>query len=605
MKMSLRAWVIFVLVAAVSLGAWYYINSPRFLPMDFPVGKTAALESAQEFLVSRGVDPRGYRQVIVFGEDEWADRYLQKTLGIRNQERFLRQHNYELFFWRVRFFKERKKEEFSVRVSPKTGKVFEFTHLIDDVEPREDLGKDVARALGESYLKNSQGLIPDDFDFHKEESKRYDRRVDYTFSWERKGVYIPWDKDKGGAKLLVGVTVSGSEVRDFYLNYLDIPENFERYINNQLVWGEQLFSFYFISFSILVFLAVVFVIGRRHSFSLRYCKKFFICLAFFLVAVNILSVVNNLQGIIINYPTATGLASYIWICVMKAAINAVLLSVAFIFPALAGETLTSEQFPGTRPGSISHYLRSTFWCRSFTKLILFGYVLFSILLGFQAIIFYFGRTYLGVWDEWTKFTQYSSSYIPFFGAFVIAVTASLNEEIMFRLFGISWPKRYFNNIVIAIILSAVIWGFGHCEYAIFPVWFRGIEVSLMGIFYGLIFVRYGIIPLIVAHYLFDAFWCASPYIIGKGPMHLFLGSLGILFIPLGFALIAFLLNRPEAEREMVSLLDPVQKYNLGVLRVFIAEKRCQGISREVVRAELVNHNWDGDLVDLVLKEIWI
>ena len=127
----------------------------------------------------------------------------------------------------------------------------------------------------------------------------------------------------------------------------------------------------------------------------------------------------------------------------------------------------------------------------------------------------------------------------------------------------------------------------------------------MGIFYGLIFVRYGIIPLIVAHYLFDAFWCASPYIIGKGPLHLFLGSLGILLMPLGFALAAFMVNKPEVEREMVSLLDPTQKYNLGVLRAFIAEKRSQGACREDVRSELVNHNWDGDLVDIALKEVWI
>jgi hypothetical protein len=266
--------------------------------------------------------------------------------------------------------------------------------------------------------------------------------------------------------------------------------------------------------------------------------------------------------------------------------------------------LVDEQLPAVKPLSFSHYLKATFFCRSMSGLIVLGSLLFFVLIGFQAVIFHFGRTYLGVWDEWTKFTQYASSYIPFFGAFAIAVTASLNEEIMFRLFGVSWGKRYFRNIAIAITLSAVIWGFGHSEYAIFPVWFRGIEVSLMGIFYGLIFVRYGVIPLIVAHYLFDAFWCSAAYIIVKSPLYLFLGSMGVLLLPLGFALAAFVWNKPETERDITSLLDPIQKYNLEVLKAFIIQRRSQGLSLEGLRQELVDHNWDDDLVGMALKEIW-
>ena len=201
-------------------------------------------------------------------------------------------------------------------------------------------------------------------------------------------------------------------------------------------------------------------------------------------------------------------------------------------------------------------------------------------------------------------TYFSSSYVPLFSAFVIGASASLNEEINFRLFGISLAKKYLRNSILAVILASVVWGMGHTMYAIFPVWFRIVEISLIGLFYGFIFIRFGIIPLLVAHYLFDVFLCSAAYLLGKSSLYLFYTSVGLLAIPLFLAVLAYFANKSQIDKPLSNSLDEVQAYNLGVLVTFVSAKRSQGCSIESIKSELIRHNWDHLLVGLAVKEVF-
>ncbi|MDD4955163.1 MAG: CPBP family intramembrane metalloprotease, partial [Candidatus Omnitrophica bacterium] len=156
----------------------------------------------------------------------------------------------------------------------------------------------------------------------------------------------------------------------------------------------------------------------------------------------------------------------------------------------------------------------------------------------------------------------------------------------------------------AVLLTSLLWGFGHTGYAIFPVWFRVFEISLIGLFFGFVFLRYGIIPLIVAHYLFDVFWVGAAYILGRSQPHLFAGAIFILAIPLIYAVIAYIQNREDKERDTITMLDKIQEYNLQVLSAFVSAKKAEGITRQKIRAELLLHNWDPSLVDIVINRVF-
>jgi hypothetical protein len=604
MKISAKGWLLFIVVAAFCLALAYGFWHPLLSFVDLSVARGEAVSKAEHYLRSSGQDPKAYLRAAVFTSDDWPDRYLQKTLGLRQEEEFIRRHGYDMFSWKVRFFKELQKEEYSVRISSRTGEVIGFAHLIEDTEARQDLGKEVARQKAQEFLRNKFRIDFKEYDFHAEQAQKFDKRIDYSFSWEKKGVYIPWRKGEGGAKLLIGATVCGGEISQFYKSSLDIPEKFQRYIQKQLSLGDYLFSISFLLFMAWVAWAIFLIVKRKSQFIVRVTKGWFVSLAVFLMAMNLTSALNNLQAVFMGYSTSVPMANFIGIFLINFFISLIYLGMIFVMPGLAGESLRSEVLPENKFSSFLHYLRSTFYSRSVAGSILFGYLVFIIALGLQAAMFYLGQRFLGVWRESVRLTYFSSAYLPVLSVFVVAASASLSEETIFRLFGISWAKKYLRSTAIAVIMSALLWGFSHSNYAIFPVWFRGIEVSLLGILYGVIFLRFGIIPVLVAHYLFDIFWGGADYLTGKAPVYLFAGCLFIFLLPLVFALVAYLANRQDKEMAPEMILNRTEKYNLEVLTAFVSAKKSQGLSEDEIRQGLIKHNWDIILVRLALEKVF-
>lgn len=604
MKISLKGFVGFLLAAILCFGLWYKFGFPKLIFMDMAVDKSQAITKAKGYLEGLNKNFKDYKIAVTFKDDEWADRYLQKTLGLLKQEEFLKQQNFEIFYWRIRFFKQYQKEEYVVKISCQSGKVLGFEHLIDDIESRVDLGKFAAQEKAESFLKKAFGFDRDLYKFHKEESRRYDNRIDYIFSWEKIGSYVPWKNNEGAAKILIGATVSGDEIREFYLAKLDIPEKFKRYLEKELNFGQHLSSFSSLGLIIFLICSTAIAIRRRATLSVKLSRKAYFYLAGFIGLINLIDVINNFENLITYYPTSINYASFVWLNLFRAFISVMFIAAAFIFPALAGESLSSEVFPQAKHRGLLHYVKSSFFSRSVSKSIIFGYLIFLIMIGLQAVMFYLGQKYFGVWKEWVRFTQFSSVYLPFFSAFVVGVIASLNEEIMFRLFGISWAAKYLKNIFLAVLLSSLVWGFGHAGYAIFPVWFRGVEVTIIGLFLGFIFLRFGLIVVLIAHYLFDVFWGVATYIFGISPPLLFYGSVFMLALPLIFALIIYFINKEDKEEPIKILLDNNQKYNLEILVNFIILKKSQGSDPRELEKELVRHNWDPDLVKLSMEKVY-
>jgi hypothetical protein len=77
-----------------------------------------------------------------------------------------------------------------------------------------------------------------------------------------------------------------------------------------------------------------------------------------------------------------------------------------------------------------------------------------------------------------------------------------------------------------------------------------------------------------------------------------------LFLPLFFACLAFFINREDRERAIQTILDKIQRYNLTMLLTFVSAKKSAGLSASVVKKELIDHNWDYELVDLAIDEVY-
>lgn len=606
MTIRRRIWLIFLISAAASLAVWLKFTYPSFSFAKLSVDRPAARAAAQTYLKERGVDPSSYRSATVFTGASFSDQYLQKALGFEGELNFLREHHFELFFWKVRFFRENEKEEYHVTVSAATGEVLGALHEISESDARPDVGEEAARQTAIDWLTQRFPFNPDEYLLHSHLTKKYDNRLEYAFTWEKKDVFIRWDdaQDSGGAKLLTGARVSGDEVLSFNHNYIDIPDQFIRYIEGEKNVGRNLAILFRAVFYALLTASIFYVVVRRNNLVMHTVKHFCVALTAALFVVHVVSYFNEFENVLYAYPTTADLASYLWQGIMMLLMDTFIVTVAILMPALAGESLHYEEFPERKEGSFLHYITSGFLTRPAAGLVVLGYFSAVIMIGIQSAAFTVGQKFLGVWVEHTWMAQLSASYWPFLGALVIGASASFSEEIAFRLFGISLGKKIFKNTLIAVVVFSIFWGYGHSTYMVFPMWFRGLEVTCLGLFLSGVYLRFGIIPVITAHFLFDVFWSSSAYLLGDTTPGLFYSSLAVLLIPAVFGLLACLRNQPPTERPMQWRLNKHQLYNLAILRNYLESTRLwEGRQEADLKQEIVAHGWDIAVVEFALKAI--
>ena len=90
---------------------------------------------------------------------------------------------------------------------------------------------------------------------------------------------------------------------------------------------------------------------------------------------------------------------------------------------------------------------------------------------------------------------------------LLSLSAAVSEELFFRALLISYMKRFVKRISWCIVVASCIWSFIHVSpygYSeIVPGFLKGIFLLPIGILFGYIFVRFGIVCAIATHYLYD------------------------------------------------------------------------------------------------------
>jgi len=562
---------------------------------------------AKDYLYTRGEDPAKFKTASVLTFEKHANQYLQKNLGFKKLLEFIKIHDFDMFFWMVRFFKENEKEGYRLTVSSSTGEITSFSHIIESTTERKKNEKEDAKKLAQQFLKQNFHFNPDLYTLKNDTSTKLDHREDFSFTWQKNNVNIPWTKEKraGTGKLLIGAKVSGNEILSFSKNTFSVPEKFKRYLEKQRNTGRNLSTIVGIFYYIFFVAAIFFVISRRHHLAMHTSKNFYLGIMLSSFALSLLGEINQFEYILFNYKTTIPLTSFLWRFWTHTFINALFLTVAILMPSLAGESLHYESMQDKPKGSFLHYIRSTFLSRSVAESIFLGYFVFLIMIGIQSFLIEMGQKHWGVWIEHSWMDNLSSAYLPFLAAFTVGYKASFMEEIMFRLFIISWGKKLCKSLLIVAILSSFLWGFAHSNYQVFPMWFRGIEVTCLGLFLSYIYLRHGIIAVITAHYLFDTFWHSAGYLLGHPKPFYFYSAVFILILPCLFGLIAFILNKPDDEQPMRWRLNKHQIFNLEILKTFLNthQKELTHKTPEQIKQKIASHGWDMAVVERAVEEM--
>jgi ribosomal protein S18 acetylase RimI-like enzyme len=87
----------------------------------------------------------------------------------------------------------------------------------------------------------------------------------------------------------------------------------------------------------------------------------------------------------------------------------------------------------------------------------------------------------------------------------MGLSAAMIEELSIRLLGIGFFLWLFGgrHKWLAVLIPSLIWAFAHASYVTSPIYARGVELTVVAIFLGFIFLKFNLLTTIMAHFTYN------------------------------------------------------------------------------------------------------
>ncbi|HVO35490.1 MAG TPA: type II CAAX endopeptidase family protein, partial [Gemmatimonadales bacterium] len=458
--------------------------------MKLHVTRQQADSIGRAFVTAQGANLSGYKQATVFDGNTEALVFLQRTLGLDSASAWARTR-VPIWTWDARWFKPQAKEEWRVAIGV-DGAVARFTHLVEEAGPGANLTQDSARALAERFVA-SRGWNLKDFTPVEASSEKKDKRTDHHFSWEEKGSTVSWREGSptaGSGSVRVAVDIAGDRI-GAYRHVLKVPEEFSRSLQQTQSIGGLLGIAALLLTFVLVLAALGIAIARQKKGDIHWHAGLVLatCVSVLFLGAGI----TMWPSVKFSYQTEMQWAAYVGVVLIGALFVSALYGLWTLFTVAAGESLGRATFPASLEGFLDA-ARGRMLTPAFAAASLRGYALGFLILGYLTLFYLFARRFLGAWlpAEGPQ-SEIFNNYAPFIAPLTISLVAAITEETTYRLFGISLVKRYLKSTALALLIPAVIWAFAHSSYAVFPIYIRGIELTIAGLMFGIAFLRLGLL----------------------------------------------------------------------------------------------------------------
>ena len=530
--------LIFVLlgILGIFLFTYYFSYVSREAAIDFKITRQQALQRGEQYLTQQGHSLKEYRHSVIFSSNQYQAEFVEKTLGLESANR-LYQKDVPIWYWECRWFKELQKEEFSCRISP-DGRVVGFSHDIKDEEPRPSISEDSAKILALSYITTIPGIQASEYKLVETSDYKKPHRMDYSFIFEKDRPKI-----KDGS-IRLSLNLQGTQLDGFY-HHVHIPDTFQRADEKIYAYRSLLIYIdWFFDSGIYLGIIILLLLGFKAK-QLRW--KLFFPVALTLAVFALLNSYNEIPTSSYYYWTASTWYSFIGRQIGRGFLNAAKEGLMVWILGVAGwYAFRYFREKKTLLPSTGYIQRIA--PRGLASATIIGYSGALIQLGYVAVFYMLGYRYFHVFSPADiTYSNYLATWLPWLFPLTIALSASLNEEFTYRLFAIPFLQKLIKYRWIAIILPAFIWGFAHSFYNVEPVYIRGIEVGLVGIFLGCIYLRYGILATVIIHYVYDCVLFALPMLRSSSLYFIISGILVCLLMVLPGILLTWLSPRYKKE----------------------------------------------------------
>ena len=489
-------------VAAALLAAWLFPRAFPIVALTDRIGRDVALQRADSFIAANGLAPDSARRVIQFTSDDSLRTFIELAGGGKSAlDTLLAGRDVMLYSWSVRAFVPGDAREVSVRLAP-DGRIVGVTRLLPDSLVRPAIDDSVARRLADSLIV---GWLAEPLGRWRPVSSSYvtrtpSGRTDRTFTYERS------DRRVATAPLRLDVVIAGDlpvQARPYVL----IPDSFaRRYREMRSANG---FLSLLAGAGILGCFVAALVSLRRYA--QRHAVRWRPAMAIGVVGgvLVTLAMLNALPLTWHAYDTAGSpeLHRLAGIVFAFAAGGGTLLLLTLTLAA--AEALTRQAFPWHIDWWKYWRYRAT---REVAARVGAGYAVAAFGFAWVTLFYLVTRNAFGWWvpSEVIDDPNLVATRLPWIGAIGLSLQAAVSEEALFRAVPLSlialWAgarKDRDRWMALGVIGTALLFGFAHSDYPSWPPYSRGVEIFLEACVWGVLFLRFGILVPVIAHFVYD------------------------------------------------------------------------------------------------------
>ena len=539
MKRFLQIWCFFGLLGFIAAMYVFPFVYP-ILHISITMNRSQALEKAAQFVQSRGFQTSECSSVVMFTHDEDVQNFAELAGGGKDAfvEMFENDY-YQPYYWKVRFYKEQAIEETEVIFTPQ-GKLYGYIHKVSEKTPGVSLSLQDAQKKAEEELKDfGIDLTKYNLVEHAQEEAA-SKRLDHVCTYERTDVFM------NEGKYRISVKIAGDQVISCK-HFVKVPEAFIR------TYQEMRSSNGLLGMigSLLLLGLYIFIFGACIAYSL-YKTRYLIWKTPFYIAL-IFAILLGV-GLHVNQFPLWGFSYYTHIpyalFLLQKALTIVMFFFMyfgmFFFASLLGEGITRmvhgnqvQLWDVFKPGywrSIL-YIQHVAWAYGFVGIFFFYEVAFQFIMS----------TYFGWWMPAEDLSDVNilSTFIPWFEPIMNSFQAGFTEELLCRAIPLGlllWlvpdmkkrPLLFF----IAMLVQGIIFGLLHAPYPMQPSYARVIELIPVSFAFGYLYCFVGLIPGIIAHYVFDALLMSIPLFVSDFTFQKII-ALFFILLPLLIALYSY------------------------------------------------------------------
>ena len=510
-----NTWIIFIVFSILCTFGAYKIFPKAFpiMNINLEMSRDDALSKAKKLSEQFDLGPLDNFQATTFGGDGDAQNYIELDAGGASEFiHILEKKYYEAYTWKVRHYKPDEVNEVWFKFTPE-GNVYGFYEKLSDDLFLESLTESEAQILAESKSIQHWNVDLSNYDLvETKEDAKPSGRIDYTFVYNRNDISIG---DEGEYRLKL--VVSGNKLSNVE-HYIKVPETFNRKYEEMRSSNNTIASFANYGLFIFYILGGI-VVGLFLLNKERWLLwKTAIYWALFISILSVVSGLNYMPLSWLGYDTAVSSQNFIMQNIIFSLINGIVDFILILLSFVAAESLTRKAFP-------EHVQFWSLWknnnASSYEVIgrTLGGYLLIGLDLIFVVAFYMITANYFGWWvPSSTLFhPDMIATPFPWLSAVGMSLHAGFWEECLFRAVPLAGAvlisKKYGNRtawLTFAMILQAVIFAGAHANYPSYPAYSRLVELILPSLFWGAIYIRFGLLPVIISHFGYDVVWFSLP-----------------------------------------------------------------------------------------------